>query len=59
MPAFDIHVGSSLDFFLENLVELAFLHILFMWVLHCRSSEMVMPKYGFDDTCWSIVLSSW
>ena len=29
----------------------AFLLILFICVFHVRSSDIVNPKYGFEDTC--------
>ena len=32
-------------------VEFAFLLILFICVFHVRSSDIVNPKYGFEDTC--------
>ena len=32
-------------------VEFASLLILFMCVFHVRSSNIVYPKYGFEDTC--------
>ena len=38
-------------------VELAFLTVLLMCVPNLRSSDMVIPRYGFDETCCSIVLS--
>ena len=32
-------------------VEFAFLLISFMCVFHVKSSDIVNPKYGFEDTC--------
>ena len=39
-------------------VELAFREILLIWEVHLRSSEIVMPKYGFSGTCCNMCLSS-
>ena len=39
-------------------VEFAFLVILVICVFHCKSSDIVSPKYGFESTCSRISFSS-
>ena len=34
-------------------VEFAFFTILVIWVFHCKSFEIVIPKYGLEFTSWS------
>ena len=39
-------------------VEFAFFTMLVIWVFHCKSFEIVIPKYGLEFTSCSISPSS-
>ena len=43
---------------MNQTVEDAFLHMLFMWLVHFKSFDVERPKYGLLSTSLSIVLLS-
>jgi hypothetical protein len=43
---------------MNSTVEDAFLHMLFMWLVHFKSFDVERPKYGLLSTSLSIVLLS-
>ena len=52
--------GQRFKFLLTNpKVELAFLAVFSMWLVHLRSFEIRRPRYGFVSTCFRIVPSNW